>query len=230
MRHRGIEQLAVLVRHAEHPGDPFLVDPLESSSVRVGPQGIDQWPSGIACRFHGCFSSSGRAVGHGGNPSTHEETRTSLPTLLVLVFAMDSSAALMLLGFGFWCRCVDHCAGDGAAGRVNQSLGVASLVEIGQQTGLRRRPFQFSPRLRARCTHVETDKRRKPAEKRAGLIRSDGLDRQVQASTDRPRDVTQRHTFFCHRMVFRAGLGLFERQPVKAGGIEYMHGGPAIEP
>ena len=45
---------------------------------------------------------------------------------------------------------------------------------------------------------------------------------------DRFGDVAHRHAFFRDRVIFRARLGPFERQPVEAGDIRDMRRRPAV--
>ena len=57
---------------------------------------------------------------------------------------------------------------------------------------------------------------------------SDGFDRQLQAPADGFGNIAHRHAFFGDRVIFRARLRLFQRQPVEARDVRNMRRRPAV--
>jgi hypothetical protein len=56
-----------------------------------------------------------------------------------------------------------------------------------------------------------------------------GSDRHLQAAADGLSNVPERYSLFSDRVISGAYLLLLERQSVKAGGVEDVHGRPAVE-
>ena len=73
-----------------------------------------------------------------------------------------------------------------------------------------------------------TCKSREPAEIGFGLLRRDRFDRQIEAGADHLHRILHRHAFFRDRVIFRAALGPFDREPIEPRGIEHMRRRPAI--
>ena len=101
-------------------------------------------------------------------------------------------------------------------------------LEIGDELGPGRLPFELLARLFARGGHVARREMREPAEIGRRLVRSDGFDRKREAPADGLGDVARRDAFLGDRVIDRARLRLFDRKPVKPGDVADMRGRPPV--
>lgn len=69
---------------------------------------------------------------------------------------------------------------------------------------------------------------RQPTEMRRRLFRGQGRDGHFQRTADRFRNIPHRYAFFRHGMIFRAGLVLFQRQPIKTRDIRDVRRCPSV--
>ena len=63
-----------------------------------------------------------------------------------------------------------------------------------------------------------------------GLFVYQGHDRYLQPPADCFRNLSNRHTLFCDRVIPRPGRSLLKRQPIDGRRIEPVHRRPAVEP
>jgi hypothetical protein len=113
---------------------------------------------------------------------------------------------------------------------VRSGFEIALMVEIGNQSGLRRLPSQLFPGSLARGRAVKCCEMREPLKMAGRFLGSLAHDRHVQAATDYASNVSEWHAFVGD-CVIPGPCGLFlNHKPVEMSGIEPVHRGPAVEP
>ena len=114
---------------------------------------------------------------------------------------------------------------------VSTSLGreIVRPVEISNESGPGWAPSQSLLGLHARTDKVATNEHPYPAKMGSCLIGGFGHDRHLQAAADGLSNVPDRYSLFSDRVISGAYFLLLERQPVEAGGVEDVHGRPAVE-
>src|SRR5438445_3215594 len=117
----------------------------------------------------------------------------------------------------------------GLAVSSHSALKIDRLVDVLDKPGLSWLPTQLLPGQRARGLVVDRGEMREPAEMRSRLLWSLADHRHAEPAADDAGDLTERHARLGDRMVAGAATALLQHQPVKPGGIEPVHGGPAVE-
>ena len=107
--------------------------------------------------------------------------------------------------------------------------GLAQLLQIGNQPRTRGVPTKLLLRALTRRRYVEPGKHCQPAKMFRRFFRRLTDYRNIQSLTNHFGNLSKRYTFFGNRVITRAGGTFLQREPIKPGRIESMHGRPAIE-